>query len=548
LARQRLGEAGVRSIYEAASAWYAGQQLFDQAIEMALAAGSFKHALELVERFIEVYSLNEMRTLSRWMERIPQALILERPEVCMMYAQVILFSEDRYAPGTAARIEPYLHAAEQDWRAQGNDAKVGTALALRGMMLLWQGEFWKSLEAVHQSLEKMPESEVFWRGVSLLNAAIGEIYAGRMSSAQDLILEARALLGASQNIYGLLAASGLLSETFYAQGDLDLCVQLCQQIMNDAIGDESMLDDQGNARLNLARVAYEQNNLETAARYAAEALDLAEQRANELLQAQALGVLALARAAEGESNKAQEELKARSAQMISPPALVEIRTLEALLAIRAGEAPGDWLLSEHEALAAQKEREAFILARWQIRQGKPGEALALLRPTLEQAEGQGRARSRVEALCLAALAQYATGNSSEAGESLSQALAIGQEKGFRRIFLDEGAQLATLLNELLPALKDNTLRTFTRSLLGQFPRETTSLLPETGSHAFIEPLSQQEMRVLKLLAAGLSNSDIANELVVSVNTVKTHVKSIYRKLDIRSREEARGVMKELKIQ
>jgi LuxR family maltose regulon positive regulatory protein len=63
----------------------------------------------------------------------------------------------------------------------------------------------------------------------------------------------------------------------------------------------------------------------------------------------------------------------------------------------------------------------------------------------------------------------------------------------------------------------------------------------------IEPLSQQELRVLRLLVAGLSNADIAQELVVSNNTVKTHVKSIYRKLNISSREEARVVAKELRL-
>jgi LuxR family maltose regulon positive regulatory protein len=67
------------------------------------------------------------------------------------------------------------------------------------------------------------------------------------------------------------------------------------------------------------------------------------------------------------------------------------------------------------------------------------------------------------------------------------------------------------------------------------------------STALVDPLSPQEIRVLRLLAAGLSNGEIASELVVSINTVKTHVKSIYRKLNIRSREEARIAVKELRL-
>lgn len=548
LARQRLGEAGVQSVFERASAWFAAQQIWDDAIEMALAADLYERALDLVETFIEIYNLNEMRTLTRWMERIPRERILQRPSVCMMYAQVILFTSDRFAPSTAARIEPYLRAAEKVWGAQGDEEKVGTTLALRGMILLWQGEFEKSLENVYRSLEKMGESEIFWRGVSLLNAAGSELYAGQILSAQDHTLEARALLGASQNQFGILAANGILSEIFFAQGDMEPCTQLNQQIMAEAVGEESMLDDQGEARLRLSRVAYEQNDLASASRYAAEACDLAEQRANELLQAQALGQLALVQAAGGEETRAREELKLHSAKLQSAAALAEIRMAEALLAARSGENPAAWLTSNQADLPSIQERATYILARGQIMVGRPVEALASLEPVLAQAAAQGRLRGQIQALCLIALAQQAAGNFVEAAKSLSKALTIGHEKGFRRTFLDEGAPMASLLREILPSINKPLLTLYIKTLLQLFFRETAPTLAVTGdSLDLVEPLSQQEIRVLKLLAVGLSNSDIANELVVSVNTVKTHVKSIYRKLNIRSREEARLVVKELKL-
>jgi LuxR family maltose regulon positive regulatory protein len=548
LARQQLGEGGVQAIYEKASDWYAYQQLFDDAIETALAAGLFERALELLERYIEIYNLSEMLTLKRWMERIPDGLSLGHPAVCMMYAQVILFSSDRFAPTTAARIEPYLQGAERIWLAQGNEAKLGTVLALRGMMLLWQGEFQKSLAAIYLALEKMPEEEIFWRGVSLLNVAGGELYAGRLLSAQDKILEARALLGASQNVHGMLAATGLLSDIFFAQANLDLCVQLCHQTLLEAVGDESMLDDQGNARLNLGRVAYERNDLDTAAREASEAFGLAKQRANELLQAQAAGLLALVRAAKGDLAQAQAELKALAARLQSAVALEENRTHEALLAVRAGELPGAWLTSAHEVLPAQKEREAFILARWQIGAGKPAEAQALLRQSLEEASLHGRVRSQVEALCLAALARKAGGDVSGALELVGQALAIGREKGLRRLFLDEGAQMAALLRDAQLQLSSRTAALYAVSLLQLFPTWVRGASEaNSAANPLLEPLSQQELRVLRLLAAGLSNSEIASELVVSTNTIKTHVKGIYRKLNINSREEARGVVNELHL-
>jgi LuxR family maltose regulon positive regulatory protein len=104
--------------------------------------------------------------------------------------------------------------------------------------------------------------------------------------------------------------------------------------------------------------------------------------------------------------------------------------------------------------------------------------------------------------------------------------------------------MAALLQACIPALPNRTLSLFATTLLHLFPQGKSSAENVT---TLIEPLSPQEIRVLKLLVAGLSNGEIATQLVVSANTVKTHVKSIYRKLSINSREEARTIAKELKL-
>ena len=258
--------------------------------------------------------------------------------------------------------------------------------------------------------------------------------------------------------------------------------------------------------------------------------------------------MALVRAAKGKIATARDDLKALAAQMKTALGQTEVRTVEALLAVRAGEAPGAWLLSNPAALAAQKEHETFILARWQIVAGQSAAALALLQPVLNDSGAQGRVRSQVEALCLTALAQHGAGEMLAAGESLALALAIGHEKGFRRLFLDENVRMATLIHEILPALTKRPVSLYATTLLHLFsPEAVFAPSADSVSLALVEPLSQQEIRVLKLLVAGLSNGEIARELVVSTNTVKTHVKNIYRKLNINSREEARVIVKELKL-
>lgn len=547
LARQRLGETGVRAVFEQASAWYARQQMFDEAVEAALSADLFEQAVALVSTFTEIYGLSETRTLQRWLERIPSALILQRPAVCVMAAQVILFTSDRYAPATAARIEPYLLAAEQTWRAKNDDENLGIVLALRGMMLLWQGQFQQALACVGQALELMADDEVFWRGVCLLNAAGGDINAGRLAAAQGKILEARAFLGATQNTHGLLAATGMLAEILYQQGNLDHAAQLCRQLMDEAVGDESMLDDQGEARRILANVAYEQNDLESAGRYAGEALEMARQRSNELLEAQAQGCLSAVQLAQGRKDQARGDAVALAARLNNRLAQREMQDTQLWLALCAGEWANfvQWQPApdEENLLMQQRERQRFLLARLRLRQGRAAEALALLEPLPFET-----VHNLAQALTLRALALRAAGDVDGAAVALGQALEMGQEQGFRRLFLDEGAPLASLLREVLPAHLPPHLSLYAATLLRLFPLEAGATRQGVAvAGAIVEPLSGQELRVLRLLAAGMSNGEIASELVVSNNTVKTHIKNIYRKLNVNARDEARALARELKL-
>lgn len=553
LAKQRLDEAQIRALFEKATDWYAYHGLFDEAIETALTAKLFERAMTLIEKFIEIHDMSELRTIGRWLENIPQQEILRHPVICFTYAQVILYSTDRFAPATAARIDPFLRAAEVAWQGEKDAQRLGQLLSFRGNVTWWQGDFQKAFLYARQSLEKLPEHDVFWRGNSLLNFSYGLLNAGRIADAQDLILEARALLGAAQNIYGVLAAIQILSEVFYWQGELEQAEQLNQQIMTDAVGDISMLDDQGIASLNLANIAYERNELPEAEGYTRRALELSEQRANEILQVQATVRLAHIESAKGNSTSARELLKSLETKIQNPGLLREIQNTQAILSIYRNDISSlDWwvkiISAEHEnALRLQKEREAFILARLQIAEGKTNEVLVLLNQWREDALQNGRVRSLVEGLCLDALAHYADAKLSEATHSIGEALAVGQAKGFRRIFLDEGPRMAALLQAILPKLRDRSLSLYTTTLLHSFPSEVTSQMTTTGSGVEVEPLSQQELRVLRLLVAGLSNVDIARELVLSTNTIKTHVKSIYRKLNVNSRNEAGKLARELKL-
>ena len=158
-------------------------------------------------------------------------------------------------------------------------------------------------------------------------------------------------------------------------------------------------------------------------------------------------------------------------------------------------------------------------------------------------------RSELEVFCLQALAYADQGDMDRAGRALIQALTIAQPKGYRRIFLDEGDKMAFLLQAISHGLGKRPIAAYATLLLRAFA-STRFIQPGSATATtlpLLEPLSTQEKRVLRLLAVGLSNPEIARELVVSTNTIKTQVQSIYRKLNVNTRDEAGDMARQLSL-
>ena len=334
------------------------------------------------------------------------------------------------------------------------------------------------------------------------------------------------------------AATGALGELSYRQGELHAAARFYRQVFSEATEDPF---DMTNALIGLAALSYEWNELQRAQQEVSKALDLGKQRVNEigkyhaeqLIQVPGSLVLARVLQARGETIQAQhllQELAALTQSRRLPHFHREVLAEQARLQLLAGDlaAVQRWLttitqLGEDFRLL-QQEREALIVARLLIAQGEPEEALHLLERWQAEARAQGRTRSELEIQVLTALAYFSHKHLLQARETLREALALAQIEGYQRLFLDEGEAMATLLRSVLPEVKEEPLLTYVRTLLLNFAQERRersgqSVSPPTLPGLLIEPLSPQEQRVLRLLAAGRSNPEIAQELVVSVNTV-----------------------------
>jgi LuxR family maltose regulon positive regulatory protein len=199
-----------------------------------------------------------------------------------------------------------------------------------------------------------------------------------------------------------------------------------------------------------------------------------------------------------------------------------------------------------------REAERIALARLLVAREDHDEALRLLDRSRETAEAADGRSGVIEILALQALALWAESKREAAVSTLAEALALAEPEGYVRTFVDEGPPMAELLSGVLEAQQRGRPEPvgripapYLRKLLAASERDAPGAAsPAAG---LPEPLSERELEVLQLIAAGKTNRRIASELFVSVGTVKTHINNVYRKLDAHSRTQALARARELRV-
>src|SRR5262245_26111420 len=344
-ARRRLGDEHLRALSHRASRWYAQHGWLTEAIEAGLVARDFTHTAALIERLIAPELVqNEYYTLRRWLECLPEAVLQAHPTLCMMYAMATLFTSDRRAPATLARLQTPLQRAEQHWRTEDNAPKLGEVLALRAWITRLQGERTQALPVAHQALALLPAGEMQWRGVSLGVVGEAELLAGKLHAARQTFTQTRALWQATQNAYGTLALTLALGEVCTRQGELHQAAQLYRQVLTEA--EHTPMDRQhalsriGGAQLGLGALALEWNDLETAEEPATHAVTIGQQVADEELRVRGALLLARLKQARGETAEAQQVVQTLVAQMPQhrgPSLFREVHVYQARLASASGD-------------------------------------------------------------------------------------------------------------------------------------------------------------------------------------------------------------------
>jgi LuxR family maltose regulon positive regulatory protein len=311
--------------------------------------------------------------------------------------------------------------------------------------------------------------------------------------------------------------------------------------------------------VSLGQLFYEQNDLAAAASHVEEGIKLGERGAD--LAILVMGYLTLARLqmAAADPQGAFEWVQ-QAEQMArryhSPYWAAQTGATQARLWISQGQLDlaQRWAqeskLHGDDDLNYLNEVEYITLARLQVAQNKVAEAAMLLARLLQAAETGGCMGRVTEILTLQALAYQAQAEWDQASITLERALMLAEPEGYLRLFLDEGAPMAKLLQRMkddpLSEGRGGRMKGYINKILMAWEKSEKKFHPlSLIPHSLIEPLSERELELLRLIAAGMSNSEMAETLVVTVGTIKWHLNNIYGKLDVRSRTQAVARAREL---
>jgi len=566
----------VPELHRAAAAWCEEHDLADDAMRHALAAGDAAWAARLVERHVEtLLGRSEGVTLRRWLSALPAQAVGDRPRLCLAQAfgaamgfqlealEALLDDAERaFAVSGDEPYEPSLG------RPQGDSvlANVSAGIALlRAVLARLRGDADLAACYNRQALARLGEDDWLMRLFVRWNQAVADWLGGRLGPAERGLAE---VLAERRPAGGFLAGylpmrvCYDLGEVQRAQGNLDAALATCRQAL-EAAGQSSQTALTGPAHVGLAQVLYERDELTAALDHATRGVTLCRQLAFTQSLATGLAVVARIRHAHGDAAGAREAMGEAGQAGLSPQVIAlfnPVPSQRARLLLAQGDvhAAAQWAkaagLSPDDEPDYPREPAYLLLARVLLAQDRPGPALTLLARLLDAAASQGRTGSIIEIQALRSLALAARGDELDAMDTLAEALTLAGRQGYVRVFAGEGAPMRALLARLSAAQRDQRApaRGVHAGYLAALLRacgQAGAVPPQRRAGAappgMAEPLTDREVEVLRLLAAGSSNQRIARELFVALDTVKKHVTHVLGKLGAANRTEAAARARQL---
>ena len=533
-------------LHRRAAQWYETTGSLPDAIGHLLAAGDDERVADLVEAAAPALSqARQEATLLSWLQAIPEKVLSNRPVLNASYAGVLMSS------GLMATVESRLDDAAR-WLEPSADQDEMVVIdqdsfrRLPGSIAMWRagarlvsGDPAGCEQRAKQAIALSAADDHLTQGGA--SALIGLVAwgTGDLEEALTRYTECIAHLTSEGSFADVVGCSITLADIRITQGrlrDAEAIYQRGLQLATSA--SRSVLRGAADMEVGLAGVHFERGDLDRAREHLARAEELGSALGLPQHPYRSRVVAAQLRQCEGDHvaavallNEAERLYDNDFSPKVRPVAALRARTW---LAQGNAEDAARWAreqgLTADDELSYLREFEHITLARLLLAQRELSAAASLLDRLLHAAEAGGRAGSVLEILVLQALTHQSRGGAVAAQQTLRRALVLGEPDGYVRSFLDEGPQIVTLLQELD---RQGIALSYVRMLLAVGRTAIPSL-----KQPLIDPLSERELDVLRLLGSELSGPEIAQELVVSLHTVRSHTKSIYGKLGVNSRRAA----------
>jgi LuxR family maltose regulon positive regulatory protein len=585
----------IPALHRAASLWYEGQKMIAEAVGHALATDDLERVAHLVEtNALAMIYQRELTTLIGWLDALPEEMVRSRPWLCVAQAwalslvgqfdtvetllrdaEAALVAEHTAASpvgragAVAGPADPSPLALSQI-EEPGARRVAGYILALRAYALAVRADTRQAAGFIRESLKCLPARDYMVRSFSTSLLASILRWSGDFDGAHEAWMESLAICQAADDIPGVVIVLCALATLQIEQGQLQETLATCQQalqlVAEYAKEGGRGLPVAGPAYARMSTLLHQWNDLPGALEHAREALKLSERWG--ALEGMTTGFTTLGRVLEAMSDyegAASALQKARQlANSLSPWYGGQVAAQQARLRLTQGDlaAASDWaaLLRKERDLEGDFDflsyDEYINLARVLVAQSREkdrdrsestrllDESMGLLARLLKLAESAGATFRVIETLVVQAMAWQAGGDTDQALACLERALYLAQAEGFVRLFIDEGAPMGNLLRQ---AVTRGIAPEYAGQLLVALAGETDAEAGEDRaapqptvdpSSVLVEPLTDREMDVLRLLNTTLSSAEIAEHLFISVHTARSHIKNIYGKLGVHRRMDA----------
>ena len=551
--RQRLDPISIPTHHRRAAAWYHANGYLDDALQHLLAIKAYAEMAALLEEAAPSrWTAARMGTLRHWLRQLPSNLIQANTHLALAYISTLI---DTFQLETAVH---HLHQLEQRLNLK-IDNHIATdpllagreyvpldifneIIALRGALAYFLHDIPAAQKLSPYMTQHLPAANLSHRSFFALNLGSYHAWEGATEKSTEYLQESSQAALATNNRYLAYLAIGQLGHFQFDWGQLHQANLTFQQALNLT----THAPIAGWIYAGLTQIAYEWNDLDTALAHVHAGQKRSRLRENQgMLVANLLHHIHIL-LAQGDIDGAtavHQQTTTHIQPDVNPALIAMSNAVQAQIALATNQPSQAFAWATQfpdPATVPEQETICQTLAKIWLQQNRPDVVLQLMERLLATAVPLQQTRLIIHWRIAQALAYTAQQQQNTAFAHLTEAIQLGQPGGFIRSYLDWGRPFFNLLTQLAKTKLEVGLETAVKHLLTHFYQGGYQKQPIPG-------LTPREKDVLRLIAAGLSNDDIATQLTIAKGTVKKHLDNIYNKLQVNSRTQALARAQELAL-